>query len=356
MKKKNLALVLVLVLSLMTTLVLTGCGGKYNYDLSKYVEVGEYTGLEYDKIDVEVTDKEIRDEINSRLEKAATDKQSTSGTVKDGDTVNIDYAGKVAGKAFDGGTAENQTLVIGSKKMIEGFEDGLIGEAVGSTVKLNLTFPDPYTNSPEMAGKDVVFEVTINSKTVKDIPEYNLEFIKANSEYTTIKDYEASVKQDLYDAEYQDALYEVKNGLWEKIVAASTVKDYPEKELKMKTKDLNTQYLDMAKSYNMEWEDFLKQSGMTQEDWDAQVDEYAKTVVGQEMIMYAIADKEGIELSDNEYDKYLEDMLKQSGYDEETFKTAYGQSLEEYAESKDWRTGLMLDKVLDVVLEKGVEK
>ena len=125
MKKKLLSSSLVAVLCLASVFVMTSCGESVpygDYDLSDYVTVGEYKGLEYEKISVSVSDKEIDDEIQKRLEDHKTSEDVTEGTVKDGDTVNIDFTGTMDGKKFDGGSATGQSLTIGSGGMIPGFE------------------------------------------------------------------------------------------------------------------------------------------------------------------------------------------------------------------------------------------
>ena len=107
-----------------------------------------------------------------------TNQTLTEGTVEDGDTVNIDYVGKLDGEEFDGGSAEGYDLEIGSCTFIDGFEDGLIGHEIGEKVTLDLTFPDPYPNNPDLAGKPVVFDVTINAIKESQTPELNDEFVE----------------------------------------------------------------------------------------------------------------------------------------------------------------------------------
>ena len=354
--KKKVSLLLVLVLCVSMTTLFTGCGKAYNYDLTKYVTLGDYSGLAMDKISVKVSDKEIQTEINTRLKAAAKTTNVKTGTVKDGDTINIAYVGKVDGKEFDGGTSDSADITIGTTSMIDGFTSGLIGKKVGDTVTLNLTFPETYSANTAVAGKDVVFKVTINTKQVKTTPEFNLTFVKANSTYKTIADYKASVKKDLYDSKYSDAEYARKNTLWEKIVKSSTIIDYPTKELKLKEKDTTKYYEDLAKTSDMTYDDYItEQMGMTSDQFTTQIEEYAKTVVGQEMIMYAIAGAEDITVTDKEYDAYLAKLLKDAGLTESTFEKSYSMTVKEYGEKNDFRTGLLLEKVLDFVVKNAVE-
>ncbi len=155
---------------LLSALLLSSCGS-FNYkteDLSRYVTLGAYKNLALEvKMPEKVDDEAVETELKKLLESSATTKLAEDDyAAKDGDTVNIDYAGKIDGEAFDGGTAEGQDLVLGSDSYIDGFEDGLIGKKKGDTATLNLTFPDPYTSNTDLSGKAVVFEVTVNSVSV----------------------------------------------------------------------------------------------------------------------------------------------------------------------------------------------
>ena len=132
-----------------------------DYNALDYVTLGEYKGLTVQDQPVEVTEEQIDSEVEYYIQLADALESVTEGTVEEGDTANIDYEGKLNGEAFDGGTAKGYDLIIGSDSFIDGFEDGLIGVAVGETVDLPLTFPENYGNE-ELAGQDVVFTVTVN--------------------------------------------------------------------------------------------------------------------------------------------------------------------------------------------------
>lgn len=300
-KKKKLiigissAAVIVVILALLLIFVFDVFGlftSSYRLDYDKYIKLGNYKGLEYDKISVSVSDKEVKEEINNRLEAKTETKDETSGTVKDGDTITISYVGKIDGKTFAGGSAENSTITIGETQMIDGFIDGLIGKKVGDKVTLNLKFPKDYQNE-DVAGKKVVFDVTIKSKQVKSTPKYNLDFVKENSNSKTLEEYEASVKKELEKQKTESAEDGVKQTLWSQVVASSKVKKYPKKQLAYEEEQFIKKYKDMAKSYGATWKDFLKQyMQMSEKDFNKQTKEYAKTVVAQKLTMHAIAEKE----------------------------------------------------------------
>lgn len=357
MKKKLFSIGVIAALCATSMFIFTGCEKTpYDYDLSEYVKVGNYKGLEYKKVSVSVTDKEIAAEIDDRCEKATETKEEKTGTVKDGDTINISYEGKIDGKTFEGGSADNQSITVGTSQMIDGFIDGLIGKKVGSTVKLDLKFPDDY-HKKDVAGKDVVFEVTVNSKQAKIVPEYDIDFIKDNSDYDNVKDYEASVKKDLLEAKKAQADTELKNGLWETIIGKSKAKKYPEEELTAAKEKLKTTYTQLAEQQGATYEEFIKSVGYTEKKWNALMKETAEGTVFQEMVLHSIAREEGIEVSGDEYDKYLQELLDRVGMTEKQYKDSNnGQSIEDWAEQEEIKVGMLLNKVLDKVMEYGKVK
>lgn len=364
-KKKKLiigissAAVIVVILALLLIFVFDVFGlftSSYRLDYDKYIKLGNYKGLEYDKISVSVSDKEVKEEINNRLEAKTETKDETSGTVKDGDTITISYVGKIDGKTFAGGSAENSTITIGETQMIDGFIDGLIGKKVGDKVTLNLKFPKDYQNE-DVAGKKVVFDVTIKSKQVKSTPKYNLDFVKENSNSKTLEEYEASVKKDLEKQKTESAEDGVKQTLWSQVVASSKVKKYPKKQLAYEAEQFIKKYKDMAKSYGATWKDFLKQyMQMSEKDFNKQTKEYAKTVVAQKLTMHAIAEKEDLEVSSKEYKNRLDELLKQAGFTKEQFQQQYNQSIEEYAKANDFGSSFLLEKVEQFILDNGKVK
>ena len=329
-----------------------------NYD--KYVTLPKYKGLEYKVDAVKVTDKEIKKEINTRVQAAATTKAVKTGTVKKGDTVNISYVGTINGKKFDGGSANNTELKIGSNTMIKGFETGLIGKKIGSKVTLNLTFPKNYgtdSSSKKLRGKKAKFVVTINSKSVTTTPKYDVAFIKKNSKYTNKKDYEASVKKELLKNKQETAESTAKQKLWSTVVSKAKVKKYPEKQLNYEVSTAKKQYENMAKQYyGMSLDDLIKQQGQTKKQFDKQMKSYGKSTVKQKLVMYAIAKKENIKVSDKEYKKYLKNMLKNAGMTESQFKSQYNMTIEEYGKENNFKANILYDKVLDRIQKLGKKK
>ncbi len=329
---------------------------EYNYDLSKYVKVGNYKGLEYASQKASVTDEEVDVEIQRRLQKAAKTENSKTGKVENGDTINISFVGKIDGKEFEGGSSESTDITVGTTQMIDGFVEGLIGKNVGDSVTLNLKFPDDYGKT-DLQGKAVEFKVTINSKKKISVPKLNKEFVKKNSKFTTVKEYKEGVKKELLNQKQKSIDSTVKQELWSRIINKSKAKKYPEKELNeamSQANKLEESYKAQAQNYGMEWETYLKTVMRTdKKGFEKLKQEYAKNIVFNRMVMYSIARSENISLSNREYNKEILKILEDNGYDEESFKKAFGKDIETYADEQNWRQKILFDKVLDKVMKDG---
>lgn len=344
--------------TLLSGTLLTGCGSsQYDYDLSEYVKVGDYIGLEYDKPDdIKVSADEIDDAIKEDLEGAKYLADVEDGKVHDGDTVNIDYVGTIDGEEFDGGSAEQQSLVIGSGTMIDGFEDGLIGSSVGDVVTLDLTFPDDYNNE-EYAGKDAQFKVTVNASQEYVTPTESY-YVKNNTEYESVKDYEDAVEKELYDAVESDQKQEIRDALWDQIESSAEVIKYPEKEMNEYKERTRSTIEDYAKDNDMEFADVLDQYyGMTEEEFDEELTSAAENNCKDEMIVYYIASQEGLEITDDEYETFVEGQLSAMGYTADEFKEYTGTSYVDYVGGENYiRYYMLYTKVMDLVVENAVEK
>ena len=293
-----------------------------DYKALDYVELGEYKGLTVEVSPTTVTDEEVLKQIRAN---AGSDilEEVTEGTVEEGDTANIDYEGKLDGEAFDGGTAKDTDLEIGSGTFIPGFEDGLIGVKIGDTVDLPLTFPENYTE--ELAGKDVVFTVTVNS--VKRMPELTDDLVNqiTDGEYTDVDSYKESVRKDLEDAKVASRPSEINNSLLTQIAATSTIKEYPQELVDYAANNMKNYYKQQAESSNMEFADFLSTYfSMDEDTFNEQVELVVKQNLRAELYLKAIAEAEDIELTDEEYEAKCEEFAENYGYDSvEKFKAAY---------------------------------
>ena len=306
------------------------------YDASEYVTLGEYKDLTVEVTPVEVTDDQVMDKIASETKQTLTE-----GTVESGDTVNIDYVGKIDGEEFDGGSAEGYDLEIGSCTFIDGFEDGIIGMQVGDTKDLELKFPEDY-HSTDLAGKDVVFTVTVNS--ISRVPELTDEVADSVVEGMTAEAYQESVRQDLEDQAKESQKTEAEQKLLQEVYENATIDGYPEENLQYTIKRAKDYYEWLASMYGMSLDDYLKNYGMTQDEFNEQIQPVAEEALGEEMTLLAIAKEENIEVSDEEYEAGLARYAEAQGMDDPSkLEEAYG---ENYI-----KNSLLQEKVLDFLYE-----
>ena len=311
MFKRILAIALAAV---MLTAALCGCSSDsgneyYNYDLDEYVTIDSIALT----IDRESFNKALLSNYQSAAKNDATttvyggssaDAKPAEGiTVENGDTANIDYVGTLDGVAFAGGTAKGSDLVIGSGQFIDGFESGLIGATVGETRDLNLTFPEAY-HSADLAGKSVIFTVTVNYIKRQVYPEYNEENVKKYTGYTI-----AELEQELIGSVMFDRMYNT-----------ATVKKYPEKELSITVGKYIDAYTQQAQQYGMTLESYITaayQMSMTQ--FNTQIEALAKQYVKRDLITYYILSKNPeLKISASDYETearaLYEDMKANGDY------------------------------------------
>lgn len=285
-----------------------------------YVDLGDYKGIELTKSITKVTD----DDVTNEMESKAVELTGSDVTVEDGDTAIIDFVGKLNGVAFDGGTASNYELEIGSGSFIDGFEDGLIGVKKGDTVDLNLTSPESY-QSTELAGKDVVFTVTVNG--VKRKPQLNDEWLAANTNYATLAEFAAETKQKLEDAAETTASNTLESSGLDQVISNSTVKKYYKSLIEQGESQYEKRLNAYASAYGKSLSELLAAQGMTESQYQNQKQKQAVSYAQVAMVVYAIAQDAGLSEADAEYQTILNDLANNYNMDAATFSSTYGESL-----------------------------
>ena len=276
--------------------------------IDKYITIGQYKGLSLEKVVETITDTEVEGSISQDL--AMTKEEVKDGVVEEGDTVVVNYVGTENGKEFNGGSAENQEITIGSGGYIPGFEDGILGMKKGETKDVPLTFPEDYIE-PSMAGKDVVFKITLQS--FKRAPELNDDWVAKNTEYKTVEEYREGKKKLLQENAEQMADSILYQTAWNQVYEASEVKEYPEKDVKEAYAEFETQVKSYAKQGGMELEDYLESQQVSQEAFEEQCQEYAEARVKQNLILQGIMDAEGITLEDKESLAVQDELIQTYG-------------------------------------------
>ena len=307
-------------------------------DVEKCVTLGDYKGVTVEKTIQSVTDEDVQNEIDNAL---ANYPVEVDQAAKEGDTVNIDYVGKIDGEEFDGGSDQGADLKLGSGKFIDGFEDGLIGARKGETRTLNLTFPEDYTQ--DLAGKAVEFTVTVNA--VKEpLSEPTDQWVADNIEgYDNIADYKAGIRSEQEESNEQTAENQVRYAAWTQVIDNCTINEYPETLVEVGKKLYEQQVETYAKYAGMELDAYIESSGRTQEEYQSNMEEYGKNVAAQALVCQAICDKEGFAIGDDDYQKALQDMLTEYGCTEDELIQTYGQDNVEQS--------IMLNRVSNLILE-----
>lgn len=291
-------------------------------DIDKYITIGQYKGLSLEKVVETITDTEVEGSISQDLE--MTKEEVKDGVVEDGDTVTVNYVGTENGKEFNGGSAENQEITIGSGGYIPGFEDGILGMKKGETKDVPLTFPEDYIE-PSMAGKDVVFKITLQS--FKRAPELNDDWVAKNTDFKTVEEYKEDKKKLLQENAEQMADSILYQTAWNQIYEASEVKEYPEKDVKEAYAEFETQIKSYAKQGGMELEDYLESQKVSQEAFEEQCQEYAEARVKQNLILQGIMDAEGMTLEDKESLAVQDELIQTYGVqDLASLVDTYGQT------------------------------
>lgn len=274
-------------------------------DVSKYVTIGQYKGLSLDKTVEAVTDDMVDGRIKEELQNKA--EEVTEGSVQNGDVVTINYVGTKDGVAFDGGTANNYELTIGSGTFIDGFEDGIIGMKKGQTKDLDLTFPEEYS-SEEPAGQEVVFKVTLQS--FKRAPELTDDWAAKNTDCKTAEEYRKEIRTTLEDEAKTSAQNTLRETAWNTVLSASEVKEYPQDDLDTAKTEFKTLYENYAKQGDMTLEDFVKAQGISMDDFEEQSSQYAEYKVKQNLIVQGIMDAENMTLEDEKSLSIQDELIK----------------------------------------------
>lgn len=351
MKKKIAILAAVLAVS-----ILSACGKDTAYlkgiDASKYVTLGEYKGIEVKKTKPEVTDEDIDYLINTYIlePRAVTTEVTDRIVVEDGDTVNIDYTGYRDGTPFENGSAQGDSLTIGSGRFIPGFEEGLIGTSVGDTVTIDLTFPDDYEPNPDLAGVEVSFEVTINGISIVEIPELTDEIVQeAGIEECSTPD---ELRDYLYESVYNEMMdsynQTVRSDISNTIMANCIFKDPPQKMVDRYYDMLVDSMTAQASVYGMDLATYMYNNYYMVESVYTEAFMENATISAQQYIMFqAIADAEGLNLSDEEFEQAMEENAANFGY-------ASVEEFKEQAGEETFREYIMAEKVMGFLVENAV--
>lgn len=332
-------------------------------DYKEYMTLGDYKNIAVnaDPSSLEVTQEEIQSEIDACLAAYAETKQVTTGTVKDGDTINMDFSGLLNGVAFSNGTATDYSYTVGGN-FIEDLDRGLVGLEIGKEYEIPCTFPQNY-GTEELNGKDVIFVVTVNYVEEYILPEYNDEFVKMMTTETaqteedilnTTAELEESIKE--YLAEYKQEQYNtnVYGQMMISILDSAEIKGVPEAELNdtiaMIKENAEYEFSLYGPYYGIDnFETYLTSvcGYASMEAFETEVNEYATEYMYERMAICLIAENEGITVTQEEKDAFANDLLTQTEYKTvEELKEAYGETYDADVEYQ-----LLYDKTMAAIIE-----
>ena len=277
------------------------------------VKLGKYKGIELKKVEYTVEDKDIDHEIYHMQERNARLVNVEDRAVEKDDTTVIDFEGFVDGVAFEGGKAENHELVIGSNTFIPGFEDQIIGMKIDEEKDINVTFPEEYF-SKELAGKAAVFKVRLHEIKKKELPEVDDEFAKDVSEFDTIKELKASIKEKLEEENKSKAKYETEEEAI-KTVCENTEIDIPSGMVETETDNMIRDIEQRLQYQGLNFNQYLQMMGKTEADMRKEMEEQALRQVKTKLVLEAIVAAEKIEASEDEVKAKLEEMANTYGRD-----------------------------------------
>ncbi len=315
---------------------------KFLVSLYPEVTITEYKGIAAPRPDVTVTDEDVEHELghvrehNARIE--AVEREA-----REGDIVNIDFEGFVDGVAFEGGKGEHHDLELGSGQFIPGFEEQLIGAAPGAEVEVNVTFPENYT--PELAGKAATFKVKVNEVKVKELPELDDEFAKDVSEYDTLEEYRASLREELAEHRGEEAKSAFEDVVLSRLTD-NVVCDVPDAMIEEQLDQMLQNFSYNLASQGMELEHYFTMMGITVDDFRKDMRGTAERQIKLDLAFEHIAKVENFDVTDEDVEAEYQRLADQYSMKIEDVKRA--------VTADSVKTGLKLERARKLVLDSAV--
>ena len=317
--------------------------------LKPEVTLGEYKGIEVEKKEVEVTDEEVDTEINRVRESNARMIDIDDRAAQDGDTVVIDFDGYVDGKQFEGGKAEDYSLVLGSHSFIDNFEEQLEGKNIGEDVTVNVTFPENY-QAEELQGKPAEFKVKIKEIKVKELPELDDDFAQDVSNFDTITEYKEDLKKKLAENKEEALKREREETVIGKIIENAQM-DIPEQMVEAQTRQMTQEFAQRLSSQGLSIDQYMQFTGLTPQKMLEELKPQALKRIQSRLVLEAVVAAENIETSEDELNKEIENMASMYQMEVDKLKEVIGEE-----EKKQISLDLAVQKAVEMVTSAAVEK
>jgi len=309
------------------------------------VELGEYKGVEIEKVSAEVTEEDVEAEIKKVQEQNARE-VTVDRPAENGDTVMIDYEGSVDGELFEGGSAEGYGLVLGSGSFIPGFEDQLVGASAGADVDVHVTFPEAY-HAEDLAGKEALFKVKVHEVKAKDYPIVDDEFAQDVSDFDTLEEYKEDLKKNLAEKKAQEAKAEKQQKVMD-VVVGNAKMDIPEAMVRKSTDDMMNQYAQELGAQGLSMDVYFKYTGMTPQQLAEQLKPQALANIKNRLVLDAIVAAENIEITDEEIEAEIQRLAESWNMEADKVR--------EYMDTDLMRNDMSAQKALEMITDAAVEK
>ena len=313
------------------------------------VKLGKYMGVTVTKIDTSVSDEEVDAAVEEERNHNARTVTVQDRAIQDGDTAVIDFEGFVDGVAFEGGKAENHSLVIGSHSFIDTFEEQLIGKNTGDETEVNVTFPEEY-QAEELAGKPALFKVKIHEIKVKELPELDDEFAQDVSEFDTLAEYREDVRKKLGETKEEEARRTKEDEAIKKIVDKSSM-EIPEAMIETQVEVMVEEFAQRISQQGLSFEQYMQFSGMTMAKMKEQVKPEALSRIQSSLVLEEIAKAEDIQVSDEDVAAEIEKMAKAYGMEAEKVSEFLGD-----AQKESMKKDISVQKAVKLVMENVKER
>ena len=313
------------------------------------VTLGEYKGLEVDKVSTRVTQKEVEAKIEEEAEKNARTVTVEDRAVQDGDEVILDFEGFVDGEAFEGGKGENYPLTIGSGSFIPGFEEQLVGAEAEKEVEVKVTFPEDY-HAEELKGKEAVFKCTVHEIKAKELPEIDDEFAAEVSEFDTLDEYKADVKAKIKEQKATDGKRKQEDQAVEQAIKNASY-EIPDAMVDTQISQMANDFAQRIQSQGLTMEQYYQFTGMTEEKMNEEFKPQAVKRIETRLVLEAIAKAENIEISDEKLDEEIAKMAEAYKMEADKLKEFMGD-----AEKKQMKEDMAVQEAVTVLVENAVEK
>ncbi len=313
------------------------------------VTLGEYKGLEVDKISNRVTQKDVDARVQEEADKNARTVVIEDRPVQDKDEIILDFEGFVDGEAFEGGKGENYPLTIGSGSFIPGFEEQLIGVEAEKETEVKVTFPEDY-HAEELKGKEAVFKCTVHEIKAKELPEIDDEFASEVSEFDTLEEYKSDLKAKIKEQKTKEGRAKQEDQAVEQAVANASM-EIPDAMIETQVRQMTDDFRRRMQYQGLTVEQYCQLTGMTEEKMAEEMRTEAKKRIETRLVLEAVAKAENIEVSDERFDEEIAKMAETYRMDADKMKENMADR-----EKKQLKEDIAVQEAITFLADHAVEK